>query len=77
MALTKKKMEHLLHRIWFHHAMLAKALHAAHRCDLIKYLNYKNESPCAPLWQVGERVEATTKDQVADIVQSDIRRKIK
>lgn len=75
--MTEKKAKKLLHRIWFHYDQLQKALNAAHSAGLIEYKDYATEAPCEALWKCRERVEKTTKDQLAAVIQSEIRAKIK
>ncbi len=71
-------MEKQLRRIWFHYNRLQNALNAAHNDGLIKYddSKYAELAPCQTLWETRGRIEATTKNQIADLVQREIRSKV-
>lgn len=74
--MTEKKMRAHLRRIWFHYNNLQRALNRAHDENLINYPHdtYKEQAPCASMWEVKKRIELTTKDTITEIIHSEIKR---
>jgi hypothetical protein len=70
--MTLKKTRELMARIFYHTRQLSDALNEAHSLDLIKYENFAEEAPCKMLYGLEQRVEATTKDQIAKAFISDL-----
>lgn len=76
--MTEKSMRKMLHRIWYHYDQLSKALNVAHSKELISYPegSYKENAPCASMWEVRQRIENTTKDRIASTIQSSIKSRL-
>ena len=73
--MTKQKMEKHLNAIWCHYLRLENALNRAHRDELIDYKDYETEAPCRAMDILKDRIEATTKAKIAELIHRDIRRR--
>jgi hypothetical protein len=74
--MTEQKVRKHLHRIWFHWARLQKALNDAHNAEIIVYGSYTDEGPCFSLYQLKDRLEATTKDAIAKTLHRSLRNEV-
>lgn len=74
--MTERQMRRHLHRIWFHFRNLQAALNDAHNAELIEYEKYE-DGPCKALYEVRDRIFATTKEKVARITHESVKEKIK
>lgn len=72
--MTETKARKLLHRIWFHHRRLQRALDDAHHYGLIDFKEYGTEAPCWAMHELRARIERTTKEKIAALIQDAVRR---
>lgn len=67
-------------QVRFHYGKITKlvrklswALTDAHNHDVIKYEKFAEESPCKCLWDMEQRIEATTEKALASAMREEIR----
>ena len=74
---SEKALKKHLHAIWYHYYRLQNALQNAHWAYVIRYTEDNESECCKRASDLKTAVERNTKDAIAEVIQKEIKIKIR
>lgn len=74
--MTEKQMRAHLFKIWYRWRKLQDAIYEAHNAGLLVEPDKYEERCSTIVWSLRTKIESCTKDQIAEIIQREIRGRV-